>query len=59
MEENKLNARQRRNLKFIEALRTTGSQSNLELKEFRKRQKKRENSNLHVSIVVKIGRKNG
>ena len=35
MEENKLNARQRRNLKFIEALRTTGSQSNLELKEFR------------------------
>jgi len=42
MEENKLNARQRRNLKFIEALRTTGSQSNLELKEFRKRQKMRE-----------------
>ncbi len=29
-------------MKFIEALRTTGSQSNLELKEFRKRQKMRE-----------------
>ncbi len=39
--ENKLNSRQRRNLKFIEALRKTGSQSNLELKEFRKRQKTR------------------
>jgi hypothetical protein len=44
MEENKLNARQRRNLKFIEALSTTRSQSILEfeLKEFRKRQKMRE-----------------
>ena len=42
MEQPKLNARQRRNLRFIEALKTTGSQSYQELKEFQKRQETRQ-----------------